>query len=385
MSLKIKLTVGDQIFDFEFKRRISIICGDSGTGKTCFIDNVHRVVQNQATVGYKCESNRPNIRVITSEDTRDMFWLNSVEHGVILADEDVMFHGGISKFIKKIIPHDIWLVVVSRKTEIKIKMECAADSIYQIVTNGNVKTLVPDIDILPVEKTNREIVTEDEKSGNQFYSFLCNKKISSIHGKDSFYKMEPYELSEKIFAVDLAVFGSHLHENKSLYHLSFDVFDYNSFEQLLTSMNLSDSENIKQMLNHPELYANKKCFYSWESFYTFLMEHIDVNYKKGRLPEYVLIDKDKVLQALSEYNMDWLADDIRGLSSYYYYKRVMEFYSETLGVSFDCDRKPMPAELTNDDLKPDESASAAVVDSSITYVANMYIAKAYQITGGSHE
>lgn len=388
MSIKLRIETKNECYELNLRRRISVIMGESGDGKSRLTQLVRYYANNKITDGIVCECNRNKLLVIDSKDTEDFEWLQSCRDGVVIADEDVIFTGGVSKFITKIKPYGIWLVIISRDTLIHKALDCATDSFYLLREHGGVRCNVGLFNISNETFHTDDVITEDEMSGNQFFSLLFNKSVPTMYGKESFSKYDVEELRNKSIIVDLAVFGAYL-LTKWNYYLAgvYKIYSFDSFEQfLLQSPVFDNNESVVNRVMNPDNYANKPKYYSWERYYTDTMKHADSKYSKSMLPEYIVTDKQRLVEHLNRCELSWLSTFINKHDNWSSY--VENFYLRVLcSKDFNYNRMPISVEYPEKENTIDTAVNSNNKDLNLELTKGGYQRLAEKIAklGGSHE
>ena len=147
------------------------------------------------------------------------------------------------------------------------------------------------------------IITEDSKSGYQFFKTIVNKcgiECISAEGKSKIItKLKEYSDKKVVVIADGAAFGPEMDEvvkQQDLNPKNMAIFLPESFEWLILKsgvVKLDDTEKVDK----PELFVDSTEFISWERYFTTLLESITreieyQHYKKNKLPEYYLQEKN---------------------------------------------------------------------------------------------
>ena len=212
----IKLTVySNDIFccDFVLDRRISIIRGDSGQGKTTFVDAITERI----------------LPVFTTYPTtllRDDNWQNEMKTQknriLIVDDSEFCATATFARLIKEhCIENNLWYVIIARdnlsfEPNSIASLGClsySVSSVYEFKTKGINHWLEPFFDIEKVDYSSiRCIVTEDTNQGFSFFEKHFNnlEVLSSSSGKSTLVKDVLSATNPTLVIADLAAFGCHM-------------------------------------------------------------------------------------------------------------------------------------------------------------------------------
>lgn len=295
------------------KRNITVIQGNSATGKTELIrlinDNI--VNGNSSGITLKCEV---ACRVLTSDD-----WdirLSAMQNSIIFIDETANFIK-TQKFAEMVRGSDNYFVIVTR--DALSQLPYSIDEIYglkNVSDSSKYKTykkiyneMYKIYNFHSYEKfTPSKVITEDSNSGYECFSRIYPEICISACGKTKIYKLLRNFQNEKIIIiVDGAAFGSEiekLYKFITLFNGNYILFAPESFEFLLLKSGIvSVSQSIiEETFNH----ADSKLYMSWEEFYTdYLIKQTKgtvFQYNKAKLKESYLSEGslDKIKNQLPE-------------------------------------------------------------------------------------
>lgn len=272
-------------YDFEVKRKITMIRGDSGTGKTTMMNLLTQALGRVA--GFQLICDVACAIVPLGDDWRSIVLSNS--NRIYFIDET---HNCFNdpKFAGTIKESDNYFVLICRDDYDSIPY--SVNEIYEIKNSGKFNRLIP------VFVQNEEafsptyIITEDSGAGYQFFNKSTNIHVDSAEGKSKIYsKVVTLPMNERLLIViDGAAFGSNLSDLLELLErrfMHYCIFAPESFEFLLLSSPMFDfwfTGNTR--LSNPEEYVRPKHF-SWEQYFTDLLVEITRNlpcsYHKDRL------------------------------------------------------------------------------------------------------
>lgn len=268
----IKIRRGRVTYEFNLKRSVSVIKGDSGSGKTLLSKCIADYESYGPSSGVVIECQK---RVVCI--TKDPLDYNSQAHlygdCIVIIDENVHFTGSKKVLFETLRKAGAWVVLISRKESVKKYVECAVDSVYVIEQQGSVRHLVPALELRPNKKLPDILYVEDTGSGCTFFSKIC-KEVHSLGGIGNFHGYSLAELSGNTFAIDLAILGLVMWDFMPLYSDGlFDVINMDSFESMMLNSPVFDAvKGIKEIRSGNN--ANAKEYYSWERYYTEALTHI---------------------------------------------------------------------------------------------------------------
>lgn len=269
-------------YDFIIKRNITILTGDSGTGKTVLIDLIrdYRRYGADSGVFLSCDC---ACRTIDNEDWERQF--EETSNSIIFMDEGNRFLTS-KKFAELVQQSDNYFVLATRE---KLPMlPYSVNEIYGFRQSGKYHQArqkyneiyhlygeISDEDVIDP----KFVITEDSNSGYEFFSELSEqKKIKCIpsNGKSNIIKnLQESENIDgtRLVIVDGAAFGSEMRDVSEYLYTVGNVVLYapESFEWLLLLSNTIPNANVASILQQPENYINSKEYVSWERFFTTLL------------------------------------------------------------------------------------------------------------------
>lgn len=307
-------------YDFELKRNISVIRGDSATGKTALVDMIREFYENGADSGVEllCEK-----ACAVLEGRNWKLQLSSLKDTIVFIDEGNAFV--TSKEFATAIQHtDNYYVIVTRES--LATLPYSVNEIYGIRNSGKYGQLkqtynefyhIYNADFIPEHLKPEIVLVEDSNSGYQFFEDICVKnglRCQSAEGKSNvFFCIEKLKGNTVLIIADGATFGSEmekvmkqieLHGNSTLYLPE-------SFEWLLLNSEIIKDSEIPEILANPEKYIDGKAFMSWERYFTRLLvektEATYLKYTKSTLnPAYTQESiVKKVLDSMEMIDLEW--------------------------------------------------------------------------------
>lgn len=286
-------------YKFELKRNITVLRGDSATGKTTLIELIDAYLNygNSSGVELSCDK---KCYVLSGN-----FWydnLKSIKDSIVFIDEGNAFLTS-KEFAKAISKSDNYYVIATRNP--LSNLPYSVDEIYRIKNNtrgyGIIKRVYSSFE--RIYQTEYEaygkftsVIVEDSNSGYQFFNaFFKDKGINCIsaRGKSNIYS-EILKLPREEYVLiiaDGAAFGAEIERvlsTKLSRHIC--LFLPESFEWIILNSGVIEFE--RNVLEHTEKYVDSKKYFSWERFFEAFLREITTDtyleYKKSKLnPNYL--------------------------------------------------------------------------------------------------
>ena len=270
-------------YRFTITRNITIVTGDSGTGKTTLYDLIEEHTRLGAASGVHIVADAPCIALT------DLDWLNQLRRttsSVVFVDEGfepLATHD----FAAAIKSTDNYYVLMTR--EPMYELPYSVDEIYEIRTSGKYHTLQKMYqrtnDRLYALATDSQavthILTEDSHAGFQFYEHYYDGTSVTCHsaGSDSgiFAWLQKHH-DEGVFVIaDGAAFGSEMKRVMEIQRQFPDQITIclpESFEWLILQSGLMDFPGLGKVLENPSASIDSQQYFSWENFFeTYLVQH----------------------------------------------------------------------------------------------------------------
>ena len=314
-TYEVKVSNVNVSFTLELERNITILSGDSATGKTTLIEMLRDFEESGRSSGVTVHCKRP-CRVLTNADWE--YRLNGIRDSIVFLDEGNSFVKS-EAFARAIQNSSNYYVIVTRES--LHQLPYSVNAILKLKTTGRRgKTYVrayPQYDHLadPVGEISRiqEIVTEDSNAGHEMFDHIAAENhISCIsaQGKSNVFSQLVNRTADRVLVIaDGAAFGSEL---EKIYRLmeaqpnKITLYLPESFEWLVLKSGILGSQTPKEILDHPSDFIESSLYFSWEQYFTDLLiqrTHDTVlHYSKNRLnPSYLQpANVAKVLRAMQE-------------------------------------------------------------------------------------
>lgn len=282
-------------YKFTITRNITILRGDSATGKTTLIDMIASYQQNRERSGVTVISDKECVVI------NELNWqlnLSQVKDSIVFIDEGGAFVK-TTEFAETIKKSDNYYVIATRVS--LANLPYSVQEVYGIKnTSGNryqgTKKLYSKFVPLYIPENVNEVakpelvVVEDTNAGYQFFKNICEQQFIecvSGGGNSSIYNIVLESKAKSVLVIaDGAAFGPEMESILSLRRLkNLSLFLPESFEWLILKSDLI--HDVNDVMDNPELYIESSKYFSWEQFFTaFLIEKSKdsyLAYRKQRL------------------------------------------------------------------------------------------------------
>ena len=303
-------------YDFELKRNLTILRGDSATGKTTLVDMVREYVNNEGSDSIELICDKSCFVV---EGATWKGQLSVITDSIVFIDEGNSFVFS-DEFSEAIQHTDNYYVIVSRES--LPNLPYSVTEIYGIRTSGKYGGLkqhynefyhiygdmTPEAEIQP-----QMVITEDSNAGYQYFQKVCeDNEIACISagGKSRILQTARNASDTEILLIaDGAAFGSDIDRVVKYIrgHKNIWLYVPESFEWLILSANPLKDPETHAILETPSEYIESRDYFSWERFFTRLLtektagtylqyskSQINPAYLKGQVREMILKEMQKI-------------------------------------------------------------------------------------------
>lgn len=286
---------------FELKRNITVLCGDSGKGKTTLFEMISEYNRfgKKSGVSVSCD------REIVAIDGAD--WENEIEkcsECIIVIDEDSEFIRSYD-FARAVKNSDNYYLLITRNYlsglpysvdeiyELSGKKKKRFSLVYRNLYRMYDRPMKSKLPFVP-----EVIITEDEKAGFQFFKAISEEigiNCVSAMGKSNIYdKLKEFREENVVIIADGAAFGAEIRnivEQQKLRPNKIAIFLPESFEWLILSSGIIDVD--PDYIEVAENHADSSKYMSWEQYFTDLLiestrDSKFKKYNKERLADYYL-------------------------------------------------------------------------------------------------
>ncbi len=305
-------------YEFDIRRNITVIRGDSATGKTTLIDMIRERIDNgeASSVDLNCDK---ECYVIDGATWKGQ--LSVIHDGIVFIDEGNPFVSS-AEFSRIIRDTDNYYVIVSRES--LPNLPYSVDEVYGIRSSGRygrLKQTYHEFHRIYGDKTITDsikpntVIVEDSNSGFQFFDTVCNEadiQCLSAEGKSNIHSvLKKCEENKILIIADGAAFGSemdrmckYMKERKYV-----NLYLPESFEWIILKSGIIEISNLKNILEVPSDYIESSEFFSWEQFFTRILtdntQRTHMRYTKSKLNESYLstYNKQSILDVMDMINL----------------------------------------------------------------------------------
>lgn len=297
------------LFDFTIRRNITILKGDSATGKTTLLHMLYEYLRVGRESGFTVSSDASYFVYLRKEVGRD--WKDALfplKNTIIFIEEnnDFVFGRDFADFVKS---SGNYFVLVNRAPFRMLPYSIR--EIYEIITAGkrtDIRESYHEFKELyshyPVVKHNKveNIITEDSCSGHQFFTtvFGTADVVSADGNSNILPVIQTLVKGDTLVIADGAAFGAMI-ENCLAYletriDLRVSIWLPESFEYLILKSGVIKAAELEAVLEEPADYIDSLQHESWEQFFTDLLISLTkdtaAKYSKEVLNKYYLQDKN---------------------------------------------------------------------------------------------
>ena len=304
-------------FAFSIKRNITIIRGDSATGKTTLFSMIEEYGNLGKDSGVQIQCDKACVAL------SGKYWqetLENIHDSIVFVDEDSRFLK-TKDFAKRIRNSNNYYVLITREN--LPALPYSVEEIYGIHCSGRYMDTrqVYNLFYKIYSETNpgkllvKSLVTEDSQAGFTFFSQVAMTRgicCESADGKSNILgilqkRLLNKEQKETLVIADGAAFGPEMAHISQLLRGNSNIKLYlpESFEWLLLYADILNKPFIRKRLEEAENYIESEKYFSWERYFTdLLMEETKDSpypYDKSNLKDFYLQDKivQKVLDAMA--------------------------------------------------------------------------------------
>lgn len=304
-------------YDFELRRNITIIQGNSATGKTTLVDMLREYMLNGEDSGITVISDKP-IRIIEGNTWVEQ--LSFAKDCIVFIDEGNKFIGS-KDFATAINGSSNFFVLITRES--LDALPYSVEEIYGIKSSGKYGGLEPVYHEFYRIYNNKEakqlpdqIVVEDTNSGYEFFRNIASDKYIacvSAGGKGNIFNIlnDTEPKVKQLVIADGAAFGSQMNKVTQLAGRRKNIQLYlpESFEWLILKSGVVKDHQIVKILGNTCEYIESSKWFSWERYFTDLLVETSkdgyLRYTKKKLNPNYLQDniKNKILDVMGKVNI----------------------------------------------------------------------------------
>lgn len=308
-------------YEFTLRRQFTVVCGDSGTGKTVLRDFVQMHFaekdNNRVKIIIIPESDTgtvPVARAITedllsireSRDTHDdgsykLKWSEKPSNKIIFVDEDYAYLRGIG-FAEATNYTDAYYVIMARDTRVA---EYLNNSVWAFVRFNEIgddtiinKAVNMYNEYVGVIGKYDEVLHEDSTTGREICAKALSEVVDSVHGNINIVrKIEGKPRSVILMIADGANFSNILSEiidtSEECLNTIYLLLPESTEYVLLHNKVFSIDSGVINSINNPSLVCDTTKYISYERMYEDIITLAHIN-SPNKIPEY---EKKKDLEA----------------------------------------------------------------------------------------
>ena len=292
-------------YELEIKRNITIIQGDSATGKTTLIDMIRQAFNFGISSGIEVACDVP-CRTLEGQDWKLI--LQSLSGNILFIDEENAFIK-TEEFASAIKRSDNYFVLVTREN--LYNLPYSVKEIYGLHSSGKYQNskkvyqqmyhIYSNVEALPVKPD--KFITEDSNAGFEFFQSISAEKglkCESAGGKSNLFSLiKSVGEEETCVVADGAAIGAEMSRlyKQTLHKKNIKLYLPESFEWLILKSGLVDGRKVQTILEVPENYIESSEYFSWERYFTKLLTDMTMDsylkYSKNKLNSAYLHEKSK--------------------------------------------------------------------------------------------
>ncbi|MBP3411657.1 MAG: hypothetical protein J6K89_00170 [Oscillospiraceae bacterium] len=302
-------------FELTVERNITILRGDSATGKTTLLNLLRAYEEYGKNSGVSVDSPKPCV-VLSGP-----YWeaiLERVRDSIVFIDENSAFVAS-PDFAKAVQKYDNYYVIVTRENLPQIPY--SVSSILKLRKTTSRKKLTYNkayplynqiLNAKVVLNTSALYLTEDSRSGYELFSAIAvqnNAVCQSTYGNAGVLKLlQSLERQKTLIIADGAAFGPYIngvfewikHRNHFILYLP------ESLEWLILRSSILRDPEIQGILDNPQDYIDSSRHFSWEQFFTELLirktADTYMSYQKSHLNPFYLQSEniDKIISTIEK-------------------------------------------------------------------------------------
>ena len=266
-------------YKFTVFRNITILRGDSATGKTTLIEMISDFSRDGKESGIDVICKKKCVVLTRGNWERD---LKDIKDSIVFIDEGNGFVRS-ETFADKIRSSDNYYVIATRDSLFNLPYSITEIyGIRNVAGNRYQGTKRLYSEFYPLYNADAfhgkpdKVIIEDSNSAFQFFREVCKKEqilCESAKGKSNLYQCILYSDEDKVLVIaDGAAFGPEMERAMSLKRVKNVVYFLpESFEWLVLKSGLIKEKDLQKILEDPSEFIESKKYFSWEQFFTRLL------------------------------------------------------------------------------------------------------------------
>lgn len=302
-SIKVVVSTKKLRYELNLRRNITIIQGDSASGKTTLIQIISDYLSGRTGPGTEVICNK-KCAVLTGDLESAVTRMKLMKDSVVFVDEQEKFLY-TKNFAESVLASNCYFVFITR--DALHMLPYSINEIYYLKNSGyyqhtrqvynSMHQVYPETGRSGKVKPS-VVITEDSNAGYEMYEVIChNRKIvcESAGGKSNIAKYILKHKGKAVLAiVDGAAFGADMQSTEHALTVNGNscVWTPESFEYLILKSGIVQAEDLKRIMERPGDFIESGEYNSWERFFTGLLENLTRNtiyaYSKRKLnPNYL--------------------------------------------------------------------------------------------------
>ena len=277
---EISVSNRDISFKFTLERNITVVVGNSATGKTTLYELIYEHMRDGEHSGVNLSCDK---KCVVLDDPDWKIRLRRIKDSIVFIDEGADFISG-KEFAREIRKTDNYYVIFNREN-LK-ELPYSVEEIYEIKRSGRYCRFEKRYNSDDQLVYNRHdefvpdyLIVEDAKSGFQFFRIVVkekNTKCVSAKGNSNILKWLEIHRTDKVLIIaDGAAFGPYANDIFNLIErtsLNIMLCLPESFEWIILASGILADKHISDVIENPSEYIFSEEFFSWEKFFTDLLE-----------------------------------------------------------------------------------------------------------------
>lgn len=302
-SVRVVVSTKKLRYELNLRRNITILQGDSASGKTTLIQIISDYQSGRTGPGTEIVCDRKCI-VLAGDAESAIMRLKSLTEAVVFVDEQERFLYS-KAFSEAVLASGCYFVFVTRDG--LNMLPYSVNEIYYLKNSGyyqNTRQVYNSMyQVYPEAEMNKKIepsllLAEDSNAGYEMYEAIgqdIKVPCDSAGGKSNIAKYILANKEEQILAiVDGAAFGADMQSVIHALEMSKGsyVWTPESFEYLVLQSGIVQAEGLGEIMENPGNFIESSEYSSWERFFTCLLDNLTRNtiyaYSKKKLnPNYL--------------------------------------------------------------------------------------------------
>lgn len=302
-SVRVVVSTKKLRYELNLRRNITILQGDSASGKTTLIQIISDYQSGRTGPGTEIVCDRKCI-VLAGDAESAIMRLESLTEAVVFVDEQERFLYS-KAFSEAVLASGCYFVFVTRDG--LNMLPYSVNEIYYLKNSGyyqNTRQVYNSMyQVYPEAEMNKKIepsliLAEDSNAGYEMYEAIgqdIKVPCDSAGGKSNIAKYILANKEEQRLAiVDGAAFGADMQSVIHALEMSKGsyVWTPESFEYLVLQSGIVQAEGLGEIMENPGNFIESSEYSSWERFFTCLLDNLTRNtiyaYSKKKLnPNYL--------------------------------------------------------------------------------------------------